>query len=93
MQIDDDNRKWHLNVGGPRGWTTACGIESSSFIDAHKHDEHFMIDCKRCLAAMKPAQLRPGMYAGPQGNRDEDEWKAAAVEAYFDRSKPTVQMA
>jgi hypothetical protein len=50
---DTDNRKTHLNVGGPRGWTTACGIESSSFVDLHKPEEHVDIDCKRCLRAMK----------------------------------------
>lgn len=28
-----------------------------------------------------PAILRPGMYAGPQGERTEAEWKADAVVA------------
>jgi hypothetical protein len=45
--------KLHLNVGGPRGWTTACGIESSSFVDQHKTDEHEDIDCRRCLKVME----------------------------------------
>ena len=39
--------KIHFNVGGQRGWTTACGIESSSFVE--KLDEWDEVDCKRCL--------------------------------------------
>lgn len=37
--------RWHLNVGGPRGWTTACGIESASFV---RDDEVEEVDCRRC---------------------------------------------
>lgn len=48
-----DEPKTHLNVGGPRGWTTACGIESSSFVDKHPADEHYAVDCKRCLKVME----------------------------------------
>lgn len=29
-----------------------------------------------------PAILRPGMYAGPQGERTQAEWQADAVDAY-----------
>lgn len=47
--------KIHLNVGGPRGWTTACGIESASFVDQHLTDEHDQINCERCLAAIAKA--------------------------------------
>lgn len=47
--------KLHFNVGGPRGWTTACGIESSSFTD--KPSEWDEVDCQRCL------KKRPDEYA------------------------------
>jgi hypothetical protein len=49
--------KTHLNIGGPRGWTTACGIESSSFIDQHKIADYDEVDCKRCLKAMEAATV------------------------------------
>lgn len=39
--------KLHINVGGPRGWTTACGISSANFVD--KMDELEDVDCERCL--------------------------------------------
>ena len=49
----DKDKAVHLNVGGLRGWTTACGIESSSFVDQHLVDEHEDVTCKRCLKAME----------------------------------------
>lgn len=55
--MTEPQTKCHLNVGGPRGWTTACGIESSDFVDQHKVDDHFMVDCKRCLKAMEKMEL------------------------------------
>jgi hypothetical protein len=51
--MQEPEPKVHLNVGGPRGWTTACGIESSSFVDKDKKEDHFMVDCKRCLKSME----------------------------------------
>jgi hypothetical protein len=42
--------KTHLNVGGPRGWTTACGIESHSFVTERDADE---VDCSRCRKVME----------------------------------------
>lgn len=46
--------KLHFNVGGPRGWTTACGIESASFDE--KWDD---VDCKRCLRSRPAAPVIP----------------------------------
>jgi hypothetical protein len=37
----------HFNVGGPRGWTAACGIESSSFVG--KPEDWDDVDCRRCM--------------------------------------------
>lgn len=51
--------KVHLNVGGPRGWTTACGIESSSFVDQHLVEEHDEVDCRRCLQRMPALSPSP----------------------------------
>jgi hypothetical protein len=48
--MSETEPKLHLNVGGPRGWTTACGIESASFVDEHESED---VDCKRCLKAME----------------------------------------
>lgn len=45
MMVDDP--KTHLNVGGSRGWTTACGIESSSFVDQNNGQDD-EVDCKKC---------------------------------------------
>lgn len=42
--------KLHWNIGGPRGWTTACGIESASFVE--HDDEREGVTCKRCLRAL-----------------------------------------
>src|SRR5690348_16556745 len=46
--------KTHFNVGGPRGWTTACGIESRSFVD--KPTEWNEVDCCRCLERRRALQ-------------------------------------
>lgn len=51
--MTDRQMKVHLNVGGPRGWTTACGIESASFVDQHLVEDHDEVDCRRCLQALR----------------------------------------
>lgn len=42
----DEDGPYHLNIGGPRGWTTACGIESASFVSDNDLEG---VDCGRCL--------------------------------------------
>ena len=39
-----------------------------------------------------PAELRPGMYAGVQGDRTREEWVADAVAQYEDSSEPMIDM-
>lgn len=37
------------------------------------------------LRRIIPAVLRPGMYAGEQGDRTDDEWRAEAARSYVDK--------
>jgi hypothetical protein len=75
--MTEDRRKWHFNIGGPRGWTAACGIESSSFVS--KWDE---VDCQRCLNSehAKAARLLKGLTEAQRSDLSRcegDRWWSA----------------
>lgn len=67
--MSEQELKVHLNIGGPRGWTTACGIESSSFIDQAKAEDHWQVDCKRCRRKL------------PESSKDDLDFDEEAEEA------------
>ena len=45
----------HFNIGGARGWTTACGMESHSFVDMNA--EWAQVDCAKCLKRRRELEV------------------------------------
>jgi hypothetical protein len=45
----------HWNAGGPKGWTTACGIESANFVE-HRQDRN-QVTCQRCVRSLRKDKL------------------------------------